>query len=173
MKRLVGRIWGGGLKTALIAGLVAVLVSATTVVAASDFLTKEKYREKEGIFATFKKDAIIPTSSLGRIASLPLGTGKYAIQAKLSAFNLQTGREEVRCQLAADPPGATDAVVDETYATIDDSFGSAALPLQVVLTFTAPGNVVLRCSSEDPGTSAGFIKITAVRARKLVNAPSP
>src|SRR5215207_3753889 len=101
MKRLLARIWGGGLKTALIAGLVAVLVSATTVVAASDFLKKEKYREKEGIFATFKKDAIIPTSSLSRIASLPLDTGKYAIQAKLFATNQQTGREVVRCQLAA------------------------------------------------------------------------
>lgn len=172
MRGMLERLWQGGLKTAIIAGAVAMLVAGTTVIAASPFLKKEKYKQKEGIFATFKDGPVDLPNQPETIASLQLDKGKYAINAKLFSeyvAELDTLVQTITCRLHV---GNT--TLDETKVDQDQVFTSMAL--QAVHKSNAPSTVGLRCEDEGPGANtiaARSIKITAIRAKKATSTASP
>jgi hypothetical protein len=170
MHAMVKRLSEGGLKTAIIAGAVALLVAGTTVVAATPFLKKEKYKKKEGIFVTSNDGPVDLPNQPGTIASLELARGKYAINAKL--FNHLAGQPDTIVQTVTCRLHVGDTTLDETKVNQDTKFTSAAL--QGVHLFGAAGTVELRCGDGGPGANtiaARSIKITAIRARKGTSTP--
>src|ERR671919_2300371 len=122
MRAMVKRLSEGGLKTAIIAGAVALLVAGTTVVAATPFLKKEKYKKKEGIFVTANDGPVNLTNQPGTIASLELAKGKYAINAKL--FNEFVGQPDTITQTITCRLHVGDATLDTTKVDQDTNFTS-------------------------------------------------
>jgi hypothetical protein len=160
----------GGLKTALIAALVAALVGGTAAIGASKFLKKEGYKKKEGIFFSSNDGPVDVPNEPGTISSLELAKGKYAINAKL--FNEFVGPSDTITQTITCRLHVGDATLDTTKVDQDTNFTSVAL--QGVHQFGATGTVELRCEDEGPGANtiaARSIKITAVRARKGTRTP--
>lgn len=170
MRRFLDRVWSGGLKTAIIAGVVAVLVAATTVVAGVPLLKKKTYKENEGIFAAYRNGPVTLADEPTRIASLQVPAGKYAINAKLYTEFVSepdTVVNTVICRLHAGD------AVDTTKAVQESQF--APFTMQLVYRFGVDSTVEVRCGdgAANPNKIAAHsIKITAIRARKLVNAAS-
>lgn len=170
MQRFLDRVWSGGLKTAIIAGTVALLVAATTVVAGVPLLKKKSYKENEGIFASFRNGPVTLADEPSRIASLQVPAGKYAINAKLYtefASEPDTVTSVVTCRLHAGDS------VDTTKVDQQGQFEPFAM--QLVYRFGVDSTVEVRCGDGAANANriaAHSIKITAIRARKLVNAAS-
>jgi hypothetical protein len=169
MRNAITRVWSGGLKTALIAGLVAALVGGTAAIGASEFLKKEKYKKKEGIFFSANDGPVDVPNQPGTISSLELAKGKYAINAKLFTHlpAQDTIVQTITCRLHVG-----NLILDTTRVDQDTKFSSVAL--QAVHTFGATGTVELRCGDGGPAAntiSARSIRITAVRARKGTRTP--
>lgn len=173
--------WGRGAALLAVLGVVVAGLLASSVGAATPFLKKRTYNKNEGIFASFK-DGPTDIASVGpfpappavppltTIASLSVPKGKYAINAKLYV-EASTSFNDIHCRLVA----GTD--FDQTLIVSNDDAEFTAMSLQVVHNFTAPGAVTLGCADDaaagDMDDQARFIKITAIRARSVVNVPSP
>jgi hypothetical protein len=170
MRRFLNRMWSGGLKTAVIAAVVALLVAATTVVAGVPLLKKKSYKENEGIFASYRNGPVALADEPTRIAALEVAAGKYAINAKLYTEFVSepdTVVNTVTCRLNAGDS------VDTTKAVQDARFQPFAM--QLTYRFGVDSTVEVRCGdgAANPNRiDAHSIKITAVRARKLVNTES-
>jgi hypothetical protein len=171
------RLWLRGAITLGVIGALAAGLMMSPVTAASPFLKKKAYKKSEGIFASFK-DGPTDIPSVGAsptaadhqtIASLSVPKGKYAVNAKLYV-EASADSSEVSCRLVAG------ADFDETRIVSNDDAQFTAMALQVVHVFGAAGTIELKCADAAvaPNTDdqARFIKITAVRARSLVNGAS-
>ena len=158
------------MKTAIIAAVVAVLVAATTVVAGVPLLKKKTYNENEGVFAAYRNGPVALADEPTRIASLQLPAGKYAINAKLYTEFVSepdTVTSVVTCRLHAGD------AVDTTKVDQQGRFEPFAM--QLVYRFGVDSVVEVRCGDGGANLNkiaAHSIKISAVRARKLVNAVS-
>ena len=159
------------MKTAIIAGTVALLVAATTVVAGVPLLKKKAYKQNEGIFAAYRNGPVTVADEPARVASLPVPKGKYAISAKLYTELVSepdTVVSSVTCRLHAG-----DAV---DTSKVDQLGRYEPLAMQTVYRFGVDSTIEVRCGdgAANPNRiAANSIKITAVRARKLVNDASP
>lgn len=103
------------------------------------------------------------------VVTLPgLPAGSYAIQAKLVADSTSAAKDLTECILDAE--GDTDSVDTELGTAAGVSFESP-FAMQVVHTFTAPGEVMIKCGHVKTGTSAGIhsIKITAIKVGSIAS----
>jgi hypothetical protein len=115
---------------------------------------------------SFENDAWPATAVIVTLPELPAGA--YAIQAKMVATSNSTEDDLTECILDAE--GDTDTENDYLgEGKGDTSF--APFSLQVVHTFTAPGEVTIKCGHVRTGTPAGInsIKITAIRVGSIAS----
>jgi hypothetical protein len=111
-------------------------------------------------------------SSLGTIASLKIpAAGHYVIFAKLTVWNGKNVDDTLTCKLVA----GSDFDQSDTVLTGNSApyANYAAMPLNVVHTFTGPGQAQLQCTGYGVTTSASWIKITAIRVGSLTNTALP
>jgi hypothetical protein len=115
---------------------------------------------------SFENDSWPAATTIVTLPELPAGA--YAIQAKMVATSNSTADDLTECILDAE--GDTDSESD--YLGLgggDTSF--APFSMQVVHTFTKPGEVTIECGHVRTGTPAGInnIKITAIRVGSIAS----
>jgi hypothetical protein len=120
-----------------------------------------------------KHDAAIPLpNTLDAIATLTIpAAGYYVVHAKFGAFNASTTTASPSddCRLVAAGVTGDRLFFDVDASTADNH---EAVALQLVQQFTAPGQVVLRCTDAGGGDVNAFdTKITAIQVAQLTDSP--
>ena len=110
----------------------------------------------------------IPNSnSLGQVAHLPVGKGKWVFWAKLNARNAGSAGGPIECKLVAGGD------FDQSRAGFEANATGAhedTVALNVVHVFSSPGVAKLKCSDFDTADVEGtFAKITGIKAGSLSN----
>jgi len=122
-------------------------------------------------FSTSHDAAIALPNSFDAIATLAIpAPGNYVVNVKFGAFN-QSGAASFNddCRLLAGGVVGDRLFFDVDGVGADDH---EAVALQLVYQFTAPGQVVLRCTDGGIGDVYAFdTKITAVQVAQLTNTP--
>jgi hypothetical protein len=124
-----------------------------------------------GAYSTFHDAAIALPDNFGAIATLAIpAAGNYVVNVKFGAWNqsaLESDNDD--CRLLAGGVVGDRLFFDANGASLDDQ---EAVALQLVYKFTAPGQVVLRCTDGGQGDVFAFdTKITAVQVAQLTNTP--
>ena len=122
-------------------------------------------------FSTFHDTPIPLPDALGAIATLSIpAPGNYVVNAKFGAFNQSAAASPADdCRLVAAGAVGDRLFFDVDGASADDN---EAVALQLVQQFTAPGEVVLRCTDAGQGEVLAFdTKITAVQVAQLTKTP--
>jgi len=111
-------------------------------------------------------------ASLGTIVSMNVPVaGNYAIFGKLTVWNGKNIDDLLTCELVAGADfDRSDTVLTGNSVPYADY---AALSLNVMHDFKAPGKVLLKCTGNGVTTTASWIKITAIRLGSLTNTPLP
>jgi hypothetical protein len=171
MSRLV-HTFNPHLLPASLAVAILVIVSPTTTsrVAAQNCPATPSVSNSPCFDSGYYQNAVDITASPAtyqQLVSLPVGTGTFAIWAKLEV----TGgdNQSVACRLSA---GATADDGSEGAPRVtgvaESLYGSIAL--NVVRRFTSPGRVVLACSrSNSSNASIEDVTISALKAGTLIN----
>ena len=124
----------------------------------------------------FKDGPVLLPGSPTTIAALPLGKGKYVINAKLYVQNRNAYTNvsmAVACQLVAGPnfDWAKQSIPPTLTNGIQQDLAST-MSLTVANTFASAGTVELKCSADtssgNPIVAAHFIKITAQKVGTLL-----
>ena len=122
-------------------------------------------------FSTYHDNPIDLPDTFGAIATLNIpAPGKYVVNAKFGAFN-QSGLASPNddCRLLAGGVVGDRLFFDVDGALADDH---EVVAMQLVYQFTAPGQVVLRCTDGGAGALVAYdTKITAVQVAQLTNTP--
>ena len=124
----------------------------------------------------FKDGPVLLPGTPATIAALPLGKGKYVINAKLyiQNYNYYRGNSlSAACQLVAGPNfDWVKESIPPTYTNGIQENLAGTMSFTVATTFTSAGTVELKCSGDtasgQPGISAHFIKITAQKVGTLL-----
>jgi hypothetical protein len=124
----------------------------------------------------FKDGPVVLDGNLTTIASLPVGPGKYVINAKLYIQNYRYYSNlslPASCQLVAGPnfDWAKESIPSTNTNGISQDL-TATMSFTVANTFTSAGSIDLKCKDDRPidvpTLSANFIKITAQKVGTLI-----